>query len=332
MAKLDVMGVCRPSRWIGLVFAGLCAVAGAQSGPAGYPDKPIRLVVPAAAGSLTDPVARVIAEEMKNRTGQPWTVDNRPGAGGVIGSDFVARSASDGYTLLFSANNLLISPAMYRNVPYKVAEAFTPVGLVARADNLLVASSKTGWRSVADLVQASKQSPTGVDYTSPLIGSAAHLTVELFRSEAGIKLNHIPHKDASMGTADTVAGRIPVNIMGKSTALPFITRGDLVGLAFTGSKRAPELPNVPTFAEAGYPNVHLGLWFGLLGPAKMAPAQVEYLSRELAAALKSPEVLAKFAALGIEPLDAKPGTMAETMAREEPIYRKVVMDAGIKAD
>jgi tripartite-type tricarboxylate transporter receptor subunit TctC len=306
--------------------------AWAQGGPGGYPDKPVRLVVPAAPGSLTDPVARVVADEMKRRTGQAWTVDNKPGAGGVIGSAEVARAASDGYTLLFSANNLLISPAMYRNVPYKVAEAFTPIGLVARADNLLVASTKTGWRSLADLVAAAKSAPGGLDYTSPLIGSAAHLTVELFRTEAALPLNHIPYKDAGQGTSDTLAGRIPINIMGKSTALPFIRKGELVALAFTGAARAPELPAVPTFAEAGYPKVHLGLWFGLFGPAKMPQAQVDYLSRELAAALKSPEVVKRLADLGVDPLDGVARTLAETVQREEPIYRKVVNDAGIKAD
>lgn len=306
--------------------------AQAQGGSGGYPDKPVRLVVPAAPGSLTDPVARVIADEMRRRTGQAWTVDNKPGAGGVIGSGEVARAPADGYTLLFSANNLLISPAMYRNVPYKVTEAFAPIGLVARADNLLVASSTTGWRTLADLAAAAKKSPGGLDYTSPLIGSAAHLTVELFRTESGLPLNHIPYKDAGQGTADTLAGRIPINIMGKSTALPFIRKGELVALAFTGARRAPELPDVPTFAEAGYPNVHLGLWFGLFGPAKMAPAQLEYLSRELAAALKSPEVRKRLGDLGVDPLDGVAKTLADTMVREEPIYRKVVNDAGIKAD
>lgn len=304
----------------------------AQSGPGGYPDRAIRLVVPAAAGSLTDPVARVIADEMRRRTGQTWAVDNRPGAGGIIGSEVVARATPDGYTLLLSANNLLISPAMYRSVPYKVLEAFSPIGLVARADNLLVASAKTGWRSVADLVAAARGAAGGVDYTSPLIGSAAHLTVELFRSEAGIRLNHIAHKDAGQGTADTLAGRIPVNIMGKSTALPFIRKGELVALAFTGERRAPELPDVPTFREAGYPRVHLGLWFALLGPARLPQAQVDYLSRELVAALKAPELLKRYADLGVDPLDGLPRTLAETMAREEPIYRKVVNDAGIRAD
>ena len=306
--------------------------AAAQTGPAGFPNRSIKLVVPAAQGSLTDPVARVIADEMKRLTGQPWIIENRPGAGGIIGSEAVARSEPDGYTLLFSANNLLISPAMYTNVPYKVREAFAPIGMVARADNLLVSASSAGYRNLADLVAAAKKSPTGIDYTSPLIGSAAHLTVELFKREAGIPLNHIPYKDSSQGTSDTLAGRIPVNIMGKSTAIQFINTKQLTPLAYTGSARAPELPQVPTFAEAGYPGVHLGLWFALFGPAQMAPAQVEYLSRQLAQALKSPEVLKRLGDLGVDALDGSSKTLATAVEREEPIYRKVVMDAGIKAD
>ena len=190
----------------------------------------------------------------------------------------------------------------------------------------------SGLRSLQDLVATAKATPGGLDYTSPLIGSAAHLTVELFRTTAALPLNHIPHKDAGQGTADTLAGRIPINIMGKSTALPFIRKGDLVPLAFTGAARAPELPNVPTFAEAGYPKVHLGLWFGLFGPARMSPAQVDYLSRELAAALKSPEVVKRLADLGVDPLDGATKALADAVQREEPIYRKVVNDAGIKLD
>jgi tripartite-type tricarboxylate transporter receptor subunit TctC len=221
---------------------------------------------------------------------------------------------------------------MYKNVPYKVREAFVPISMVARADNLLVASASAGYRSIADLVSAAKKAPSGVDYTSPLIGSAAHLTVELFKRVADIPLNHVPYKDSSQGTSDTLAGRIAVNIMGKSTAIPYINTKQLVPLAFTGSKRAPELPNVPTFAEAGYPQVHLGLWFGLFGPAQMPVDQVAYLARELAAALKSPELVKRFDDLGVDPLDGSSKTLADAVEREEPIYRKVVMDAGIQAD
>lgn len=308
------------------------STAAAQSGPGGYPNRPVKLVVPAAQGSLTDPVARVIADAMKARTGQPWIVENRPGAGGIIGSEAVARSEPDGYTLLFTANNFLISPAMYKNVPYKVQESFSPIAMIARADNLLVSNADAGFKTLADLVAAAKKSQSGIDYTSPLIGSAAHLTVELFKREAAIPLNHVPYKDSSQGMSDTLAGRIPVNIMGKSTALQYIQTNKLTGLAYTGVKRAPELPDVPTFAEAGYPGVHLGLWFALFGPANMPAAQVDYLSREIAEALKSPEVIKRFADLGVDPLDGGTKTLSDAVTREEPIYRKVVAEAGISAD
>lgn len=310
----------------------LATAAMAQTGPNGYPTRPIKMVVPAAQGSLTDPVARVIAEAMKQRTGQPWIVENRPGAGGVIGSDAVARSVPDGYSLLFTANNFLISPAMYKNVPYNVRESFVPIAMIARADNLLVTNAGAGYRTLADLVAAAKKSSSGIDYTSPLIGSAAHLTVELFKREASIPLNHVPYKDSAQGMNDTLGGRIPVNIMGKSTAMQYINEKKLVPLAYTGAKRAPELPDVPTFAEAGYPGVHLGLWFALFGPAKMPPAEVAYLSKQIAEALKSPEVIKGFATLGVEPLDGSAKTLATAVEKEEPIYRKVVTDAGISAN
>lgn len=327
--RLTALSISLPFALSALVIA---TAAAAQSDPGGYPARPVKLVVPAAQGSLTDPVARVVAEAMKQRTGQPWIVENRPGAGGIIGSDAVARSEPDGYTLLFTANNFLISPAMYKNVPYKVRESFAPIAMIARADNLLVTNADAGYRTLADLVNAAKKSANGIDYTSPLIGSAAHLTVELFKREAGIPLNHVPYKDSSQGMSDTLAGRIPVNIMGKSTAIQHINQKKLVPLAYTGAKRAPELPDVPTFGEAGYPGVHLGLWFALFGPAKMPAAQVDYLSRQVADALKSAEVIKRFADLGVDPLDGGTKTLADAVEKEEPIYRKVVSDAGISAD
>lgn len=331
--RLTPLSISLPFGLIALAIATVSATeTAAQSGPGGYPTRPIKMVVPAAQGSLTDPVARVIADAMKQSTGQPWIVENRPGAGGIIGSEAVARSEPDGYSLLFTANNFLISPAMYKNVPYKVRESFVPIAMIARADNLLVTNASAGYRTLGDLVAAAKKTPSGIDYTSPLIGSAAHLTVELFKREAGIPLNHVPYKDSSQGMSDTLAGRIPVNIMGKSTAIQHINTNKLVALAYTGAKRAPELPDVPTFAEAGYPGVHLGLWFALFGPAKMPPAQIAYLSDKIAEALKSPEVIKRFADLGVDPLDGSTKALAHAVETEEPIYRKVVSDAGISAD
>ena len=319
-----------------LTGALLCAAAAAHaqtgSGPGGYPAKPIRVVVPAAAGSLTDPVARIVSDEMSRRTGQPWTIDNRPGAGGMIGTEYVVRSAPDGHTLLFTANNLVITPSLFKSVPYKVAEDLSPIAMVAQAENLLVASAGAGIRTLKDLIARARGTPGGLDYTSPLIGSAAHLTVELFRTTAGIPLNHVAYKDSTQGTADTLLGRIPINIMGISTALPHIRAGKLVPLAWTGAKRAPELPDTPTFVEAGFKEVHMGLWFAYLGPAKLPAPIVGWLNQQVNAALKVPALIEKLGAMSIDTLGGSAQRLADTIAREQPVYAKVVAEAGIKLD
>ncbi|MFM9969315.1 MAG: Bug family tripartite tricarboxylate transporter substrate binding protein [Burkholderiales bacterium] len=317
----------------GLAFAVFATLAIAQQGPGGYPNKAVRVVLPAAPGSLTDPVGRIVTEELAKRTGQPWVIENRPGAGGIIGSDNVAKSAPDGYSLLFTANNFIITPALYSGtVPYKVQEDFTPIGLAARADNLLVASRASGINSIQELVAAAKKAPKGLDYTSPLLGSAAHLTVELFKRVAGIPLNHVAYKDASQGTTDTLSGQIAVNIMGVSTALPHIQAGKLAPLAWTGEKRLASLPNTPTFVEAGFREVHMGLWFGYFGPAKMPAPLVSYINEQLNAALRSAAVTERLGKLTIETLPGTPATLAETLKRETPVYARIAADTGLKLD
>ena len=315
---------------IGLALTALTSLA--QSGPGGYPNRTVRVIVPAATGSLTDPVARVIADEMSRRTGQSWVIDNRPGAGGIIGTDATAKATADGYTLMVTANNFIITPSLYSKVPYRIPEDFASIGLIGRADNLLVASTTVGIRSVADLVAKSKAAAKPLEYTSPLLGSAAHLTVELFKKSAGINLEHVPYKDSGQGTTDTLAGRIAVNIMGISTALPHIRAGRLAPLAWTGATRAPELPDTPTFVEAGYKDVHLGLWFGLVGPAKMPPDVVAYLNQQLNAALASPATLERLQNFRIAPLPGSMQAMNQLIAGEMPVYTKLAADTGLKLD
>lgn len=326
--------VARAARNALLALAMLAAApALGQSGPGGFPSKPVRVIVPAAAGSLTDPVGRIIIDELARRTGQSWVVENRPGAGGMIGAEAVARSAPDGYTLLFSANALIITPSLYPTTTrYKTAEDFTPISLAARADNLLVASSESGIRNLQDLLAKAKATPKGLDYTAPLTGSAAHLTVELFRTTAGIPLNYVAYKDSSQGTTDTLSGRIPVNVMGISTALPHIKAGKLVPLAWTGATRSPDLPDVPTFAEAGFPQVHLGLWFGFFGPAKLPADIAAYLNQQVNAALKAPAVVEKLGAMRIAPTGSTQQALADLIAKEEPVYARVVREANLKLD
>lgn len=304
----------------------------AQGGPAGYPNRPVRVIVPAATGSLTDPVARIVADEMTRRTGQTWLIDNRPGAGGIIGSDAAAKAPADGYTLMLTANNFIITPSLYSKVPYRIPDDFTSIGLVGRADNLLVVSAASGIRNIAELVARAKAASKPLEYTSPLLGSAAHLTVELFKRSAGINLEHIPYKDSGQGTNDTLAGRIPVNIMGISTALPHIRAGKLVPMAWTGASRASELPDTPTFVEAGFKDVHLGLWFGLVGPAKMPADLVAYLNQQLNAALASPATVERLQNMRVAPLPGSAQAMSQLMASEQPVYSKLAADTGIKLD
>jgi tripartite-type tricarboxylate transporter receptor subunit TctC len=307
-------------------------LAAAQVGPGGYPQRTVRVIVPAATGSLTDPVARVIAEDMGRRTGQSWVVDNRPGAGGIIGTDATAKAAPDGYTLMLTANNFIITPALYRSVPYKVPGDFTLIGMVGRGDNLLVASTASGIRNIADLIARAKASPTPLNYTSPLLGSAAHLTVELFKRNAGINLSHVAYKDSGQGTTDTLTGVIPVNVMGISTALPHIRTGKLVPLAWTGTQRAAELPDVPTFVEAGYKDVHMGLWFALVGPARMSADQVAWLNAQLNASLASPQVIERLKGYRIDPLPGSVADLTSVVGRELPQYLRLAADTGLKLD
>jgi tripartite-type tricarboxylate transporter receptor subunit TctC len=304
----------------------------AQSGPAGYPNRPVRLIVPAAPGSLTDPVARLVADDLGRRTGQNWVVDNRAGAGGIIGTDAVAKAPADGYTLLLTANNFIITPSLYRNVSYKVPGDFTLIGTVGRGDNLLVASAASGIATIKDLVERARTSREPINYTSPLIGSAAHLTVELFRRDAGIRLNHVPYSNSGQGTADTVAGLIPVNVMGISTALPYIQSGRLVPLAWTGPRRPPELPDTPTFVEAGFANVHLGLWFALVGPAGLPADLVAWLNGQLNAALRAPSVLERLNSLRIDPLPGSAADLAKLVASELPQYQRLAAETGLRLD
>lgn len=314
------------------LLASAAPCAQSQTGPDGYPTKTVRLIVPAAAGSLTDPVARIVAQEMSGRTRQNWVVENRPGAGGIVGTEAAARATPDGYTLMLTANNFIITPSLYRNVPYKVPGDFSMIGLVGRGDNLLVASAASNIGNIAELVRLAKASSSPLQYTSPLIGSAAHLTVELFKRDAGIALTHVAYNNAGQGVADTVSGLIPVNVMGISTALPYIQSGKLVPLAWTGPRRPTELPQTPTFVEAGFSNVHMGLWFALVGPSGLPEKISSWLNAQLNESLRSPAMLERLATVRIDPLPGPVDALVKLVDHELPLYRTLAAETGLKLD
>ena len=296
-----------------------------------WPVKPVRVVVPAGAGGAADILARTLAEPMGAAFSTSFIVDNRPGAGGVIGSEIVARAPGDGYTLMVSSNTLIIAPSLYR-VSYDVQRDFTAIGSIASAPNLLVASPELKVKTLAELIALTRRTSGGLAYGSPAVGSAAHLTVELLARAAGIELVHVPFKSPQQAMIETISGRIPLTVAGVSNALPHLQGGKLVAIANMGAGRSRLVPDVPTPAESGIKGVDLVLWFGMFAPASTPSPRVARINQQLNAALKSPSTQARLESLGFDPAVGTPAQFNDQVRREEPIFARVVRDSGIKAD
>ena len=317
-------------KWKLCAAALLIAASGAAHAQS-WPSRPIKVVVPAGPGGAADVLARALGDQMGPAMGTSFVIENRGGAGGIIGTDAVAKAPADGYTVLLSSNTFVIAPSLYK-VPFDIHRDFAPVGMVASAPNLLVANAELGVRTVADLVAKAKATPGGLSYGSPAVGSAAHLTVELLGRKTGMPLAHVPFKGPQQAMTETLAGRVPITIAGVSNALPHLKSGKLVALAVTGAKRSPLVPDVPTFAEAGVAGVDVTLWFAMLAPAGTPPDVLARLNTELNAALASPAVAERLGKLGFDPLPGPPAALADTIRREEPVYAGIVKEAGIKVE
>lgn len=322
--------ILRRALLLAIIASSIAGPALAQSEP--YPSKPIRVLVPAAAGSAADFLARVLGDRFSRSVGQPWIVENRPGAGGMIGSDVVAKAQPDGYTLLFTANVFVISPSLYSRAPYDIHKDFTPVGLVATTPNFILVNAAKNVKSVAELVALAKRTPGGLDYGSPFIGTSAHLTMELFKRAAGINLNHIPTKGTPQAITEAMTGRVPVVIAGAVDALPHVTAGKLNAVAVTDARRSRLLPSVPTLSEAGYPGLDIPLWFALYAPANVSTPILERLNRELNGMLRAPDVVDSFTTRGFEPMPGSPKELEDRMRREQPLFAKIIAESGIKAE
>lgn len=309
--------------------AGLLAAAAPWAAAADpFPSRPMSIVVPAGAGGAADVLARALAEHMGPSLKTTVTVENKGGAGGIIGTEAVARAAPDGHTLLLTSNTLVITPALYKT-SYDIHKDLAPVGLVASAPNLLVANAELKVSTLQGLLAEAKRSTGGLFYGSPAIGSAAQLTVELLAQTAGVSFTHVPFKGPQQALSETLAGRVPVTISGVSNAQPHIKTGKLVPLAVTGTKRSPLLPDVPTFSEAGIKGVDVTLWFALLAPGGTPPAVLQRLNAALNAALAAPEVARALQAQGFEAMGGEAATLAQTMKSEEAVYARIVKTAGI---
>ena len=301
---------------------GMSTLAYAQ---ADYPNKPITLVVPFPPGGVTDIAGREVARNLTKYLNQPVVVENRAGAGGNIGTQYVARSKPDGYTLgLLTVSAISIAPHVTKNLGFNPSKDFTPITNVITTDGAIVANVAAPYNTVQELIAFAKANPEKVNYASVGNGSIPHLTAEMFSQRAGIKMTHVPYKGAGPAMQDLLANQIPISFeTSLATALNNVASGRLKILALTGPKRSPAIPNVPTVAESGYPNFSAQGWFGLFGPANLPPNVVAPLNKATTDALRDPEVIARFEKLGVRPDPQTPSDFTKFLAAESTKWGNV---------
>jgi tripartite-type tricarboxylate transporter receptor subunit TctC len=296
---------------------------------AAYPERPVRMILPNAAGASTDTVARIFTGKLGETMGQQFIVDNRPGAGGIIAADIVAKATPDGYTLLQCGVSQAISPALRRKLPYDTARDFVRVSQYGAVPNILVVHPSVPAKSLPEFVRHAKQYPGKLRYYSPGIGFTPHLTFELFKSVAGIDVQHIPYKASSQGISDLLGGQVHAGFNNLPSQLLNIRSGKVRALAVTTLKRAEQTPDVPTIAESGYPGFEVTVWYGLCAPAKTPRQVLAALEAGTTRALSTPDLRDKFRAQGVE-VRMLTGTEFDAFYRSELArWAKAVQDAGI---
>ena len=309
-------------------FALLALVFCLQAGAGSYPARPVRIVVPLSPGGFVDVPARLLAPRLSAAFGKQFFVENRPGAGGTIGADAVAKAAPDGHTLLLTGTPHVISPWLYKTLPYDPLNDFAPVALVASGPYALVVNPQFKVSSVRELVAAAKAQPGKIDYASSGNGSAQHLVAALFSAMAGIELNHVPYKGSGPAMQDLLGGQVKVSFAGVPNILPHVKAGRLRALAVTTPRRWSELPDVPTVAEAGVPGYEATLWIALEAPAGTPPEIVERLHAEIGKALREPEAQHSLRAAGVEPSLLGPKQLGPFLRAEHEKWGKVVRSTG----
>ncbi|WP_128000801.1 Bug family tripartite tricarboxylate transporter substrate binding protein [Piscinibacter defluvii] len=298
-----------------------------------WPTKPIRIVVPFPPGGGTDIIARETSQRVAKATGWTFVIDNKPGAGGNLGVDSVAKAPPDGYTLVLGqSSNLAINPTLYTKLPYDPQKDLLPIVLVANAPLVMVTGMTTPYKTLADAVNAAKAKPGQINFASPGNGTVAHLTSELFQKAAGVKTQHVPYKGAAQALTDVVSGTVDLYMSSVPTLLAQIRQGKLRPLAVTSAKRVDDLPNVPTIGESGYPGFDAVTWFGLLAPAGTPKDVVARLNAEFNKVLKEPETAKRLGDEGADAAGGTPEQFAALIRDEIPRWGKVVKESGAKVD
>ena len=299
---------------------------------AAYPEKPIRFVVPYGAGGPGDAVARLVGTGLAKRLGQSVVIDGRPGASTIVGTEIVAKAPPDGYSILTISTTHAVNPAIYKKLPYDPIRDFAPVTLMVATPFVLCVNPKVPTNSVRELIALAKTKPQGLAYGSGGTGSSLHLTAELFSSQAGIRMLHVPYKGAGPAFIDLIGGQVQIVFSSTVSSLPHVKSGQVRALAVTSLKRASAAPDVPTLAESGFPGFESSSWFGVLAPAKTPAEIVLKLQQEIAQVLKTPEVREVLTNLGAEPSGMSPDEFGKYFRAEIAKWGKVVRDANIVAD
>lgn len=298
-----------------------------------YPTKAIRVVVPFPPGGGTDIIAREVTQKVATSTGWTFVIDNKPGAGGNLGVDAVAKAPADGYTLVLGqTSNLAINPTLYAKLPYNPQKDLAPIGLVASAPLVIVVPTQSAFKTLADLVAAAKAKPGEINFASPGNGTVAHLTGEQFQKTAGIKFQHVPYKGANQALTDVISGQVHLYVSSVPSVLQQIRTGKLRPLAVTSAKRVDDIPQTPTVGEAGYKGFDAVTWFGFLAPAGTPKDVLARLNAEFNKALQQPDLRKRLGDEGADPLGGTPEQFAELIRDDITRWGKTVKESGVRLD
>ena len=315
-----------------LLLAGMASAVYAQTKAPDYPAKFVRFIVPYAPGGSSDVLARTLAQKLGAALGQTFVIDNRPGAGSMVGTDIAAKATPDGYTIILSDMPHTINPAIYAKVPYDPVRDFSPVTVIGVSPMFFFVNPAVKAQSVKEFIALAKAQPGKLAIASGGTGATTHLMAELLQSHAGIRLTHVPYKGAGPALTDVVAGQIPATFTSMATAAPFAQGGRLRILGVTSARRLPAFPDVPTFEESGVSGLVVEHWWGVMAPAGVPPAIVEKLHGEIVKAVNAPDVRERFTVLAVEPRTITARQFRALLESDVERWAKVVRDAGIKIE
>ena len=325
--RIALLGACT------LAAAGLLPAAAMAQPDANWPAKPIKWIVPFPPGGAMDVIARTLGEKAGRTLGQPFVIENRPGAGGNIGADAVAKSPADGYTIMITSIGMATNKALYPRLSYDPVKDFAPISLLAIVPNVLVVNTaKTTDKSVADVIAHAKRDPGKLTYASAGNGTSIHLAGEVFASMAGLNLLHVPYKGSGPAVTDMLGGQVDLMFDSITSARPHIQAGKLRALGVTSAKRSATLPGVPTIAEAGVPGYEVSPWFAVFAPAGTPAAIVNKINAALIDAMKQPDTVAKFETIGAEPIGTTPQQLATHLDKELARWGALIKERNIRMD